>query len=94
MIERSGSIAYGGQEGVVLIDFELSQIIADDCGFKTTYTSYRGPPNFVSEAMLNLLGVSQKWDFIDPQFLRSKQEMIIIHPNHCQRVHFNTLLCY
>jgi serine/threonine protein kinase len=49
---------------VVFIDFGLSKIIADDCGFKT-YTSFRGTPNFVSESMLNLLGVSQKWDFID-----------------------------
>jgi hypothetical protein len=60
VIEDSPFAGFETAWGVVLIDFELSQIIADDCGFKT-YTSFRGPPNFVSEARLNLLGFSQKW---------------------------------
>jgi serine/threonine protein kinase len=49
---------------VVFIDFGLSKLIAEECGFKT-YTSFRGTPNFVSEAMLNLLGPGNNWDFID-----------------------------
>lgn len=49
---------------IVFIDFGLSKIISEDCGFKT-YTSFRGTPTFVSEPMLDLLGPSNKSNFVD-----------------------------
>ena len=55
------------QGKVVFIDFGLSKIIREEIGFKT-YTSFRGTPTFVSEAMLNLLGVKNRWDFVDLYF--------------------------
>lgn len=49
---------------VVFIDFGLSKVILQNWGFKT-YTGFRGTPNFVSNAMLELLGPGAKKAHVD-----------------------------
>lgn len=49
---------------MVFIDFGLSKIIGEDCGFKT-YTAFNGTPRYVSKEMLNLFSVDVTYGFVD-----------------------------
>ena len=48
----------------VFIDFGFSDVIQEECGFKTL-TSFHGTPTFASEEMLQLLCGSFKEGYVD-----------------------------
>jgi serine/threonine protein kinase len=51
-INPSNAMFSKSQNKIVFIDFGLSTVIEEDCGFKT-FTTFRGTPQYVSKEMLS-----------------------------------------
>lgn len=49
---------------IVFIDFGLSEIIEENCGFKT-FTNFIGTPKYTSKEMRQLLAVDSLGDYVD-----------------------------